>query len=151
MQGSIFISLTTACFLFTTLMSSGQSIDFLDFTKPAPPYRVEAAVLINGKVCDRHYFIKDRPKIGVGMQGLLTIASVSSSGDSKLPINKIRFQVAIKNKRTNTTWIYTKSDVSEVDLDDLLKKCEMGDYLILMPADQAYALPDHEMYVAVGC
>ena len=142
--------LTITLFILYTAACDAQSTNMLEF-KGAPPYRNCAAVIINGVVCDDNYFVEGKPRIGQGMKGELTVASVSMSEEGTLPINNILFQVAIKNERTNTTWIYTKAPVSSVNLNDLLSKCEKGDYLIIMPSDQQYSLPKHKMWVAVGC
>ncbi len=140
----------TSLFLFIALISTSQSTDFIDFTR-ATPYRAGAAILIDGKICDKNYFVEGQPRLAQGMTGTITIASVTASCGGGIPINNISFQVAIKNELTNTIWVYTKENVSEVKLEDILKKCSPGDRIIFMPVNQKYALPKHEMAVASGC
>jgi hypothetical protein len=36
-------------------------------------------------------------------------------------------------------------------MDELLRKCENGDRIILMPVEQKYSLSQHELAVAAGC
>ena len=148
MQQSIsFLSLSF--FMFVTLLTSGQSLDFLEFTKPVT-YQFPAGILLDGEICDANYFNKSKTKLALNTTGTLTMAAISCNKDGA-PTKKIAFQVAVKNERTNTMWIYTKAPVTELDIHEVMLKCEMGDRIIVMPAEQKYELSNNEMYIQAGC
>lgn len=150
MQRSISIFATAICMSFL-LVSFAQPMPMPGIPESSLNYRNTAAILIDGQILDMDYFRENKPRVMKGMTGILTVASVSSSGGCSLPINNISFQVAIKNVRTNTMYIYTREQVMSLDIEALLKKCEEGDRIVIMPAEQQYALPRNEMWVGIGC
>ncbi len=85
------------------------------------------------------------------MTGDLTISTVDFSfGDFGLTL-PVLFKVAIKNEQTNTLWMYSEASFIKIRLEDVLKKCQLGDRIILITVDQEYALPHHEIVVKSGC
>ena len=47
--------------------------------------------------------------------------------------------------------MYSEKALLEVQLEDVLKKCERGDRIIFMTVDQKYSLPHHEIELNLGC
>lgn len=135
-----------------SLSSSAQTIDFFAsiFYTPfsTPKYSDCAAILYKGNLLVDEYSPKGICKIEEDMKGTLTVATIKSSDDGITPFRNIAFKVAIKNDRTNTIWLYSSKAFQEVELEDILKKCEYGDRIILMPVGQRYSLPHHEIEVA---
>ena len=85
------------------------------------------------------------------MKGAISVATVSLSEDGGTPVKNISFRVAIKNERTNTMYMYSEKTFQEVQLEDILKSCEIGDKIIIMTVDQKYSLPHHVIDVKWGC
>ncbi len=144
---SIFYSVIFASFISIT--SLAQSLDVLNIVPPSS-YRVNTAIFINGKQCDNAYFNKDKPQLDLFQVGKLTVATVPTCQNATKSGYNVKFQVAIRNARTNTMYSYTREGVMEVDLGALLSKCEMDDYIIIMTADQKFKLTKNEMYIAMG-
>lgn len=132
-------------------VSISQPMELPGIKLPPTSYQNCAAILLDGKVLTKEFFQNEKARMAQGMTGKMTVASVSTTDSSVIPINNIRFQIAIKNNRTNTMWIYSKDDQMEVRLEDILEYCEQDDSIIIMPVDQRYSLSLHEMRVAVGC
>lgn len=137
--------------LLTISFTSVAQIDFLSFTKPGPNYRECAAVFFNDLYIVDDIAPKGSCELFPNMVGELSVASVSFSEEGAKPLENIKFQVAIKNYRTNTLWILTKEPVSKIYLQDIIDKCEMGDKVIIMPVDQKYSLSHHEIDLNFGC
>ncbi len=147
----LFSALIVTMMVLSSFISKSQPLPFLDFTRPIA-CSPSVVILLDGKVCGAPYFDQDKPLMVQGMEGTFTLGVVSKEDTTEQAIDyTIKFQVAIKKARTNTTWIYTPQNKSEVSVRDLLRNCEEGDSLIFMPAGQLYKLSNNEMKVAVGC
>ena len=146
----LYTILATITFLTISYTSVAQ-MDFLSFTKPDPNYRDCAAIFFDGKYLVDDIVPKGKCELFPNMAGPLTVVSVTFSNDGAEPIKDIAFHIAIKNNRTNTIWMFTKEAVLEIYLQDIIEKCEPGDSLIIMPADQQYSLSQHEIVLQMGC
>lgn len=145
-----FSSLLFICFSLTSGAQSAALWPFLD-VRPAPNYRDCTAIFFNGKMLANEYSPEGKCKLEQGMKGALTVATVKLSGKKGSPSTNIPFRVAVKNSRTNTLWMYSETALQRVQLEDILKKCEPGDRIIILTVDQRYSLPHHEIEVAGGC
>ena len=150
MQRTISILVGTAI-LATAFLAFAQPMALPGITPPPETYRNTAAIMLNGEVLDETYFTEGKAKLSIGMEGKLTVASVSGCNNGKIPVNNIGFQVAIKNTRTGTYYILTREQVTSIPIEDIMKKCENKDRIVIMPTDQQYSLPSNEMWVAAGC
>jgi hypothetical protein len=117
---------------------------------PAETFNDCAAILYNDRVLVDSYSPEGKCKLEMGMKGLISVAAVHLTGCQQVG-QKIDFRVAIKNDRTNTLWMYSEETFSELLLEDVLKKCERGDRIIIMTVDQKYSLPHHEIELVWGC
>ncbi|KAA3634904.1 MAG: hypothetical protein DWQ02_10625, partial [Bacteroidetes bacterium] len=81
----------------------------------------------------------------------LTVSKVNLGCQSTKAGKGIGFRVAIKNDRTNTLWMYSPKVLFEVNLQEVLKKCEEGDSILIMTVDQKYSLSHHVIEVEWGC
>lgn len=144
---------STLLFICISLSSGAQSLGLLPFLdmRPAPNYNDCAAIFFNGKMLADEYSPEGKCKLGEGMKGTLTVGTVQLSDGDYIPVKNIAFKAAVRNSRTNTLWMYSEETLQEVQLEDILKKCESGDRIIIMTVDQRYSLPHHEIEVAWGC
>ncbi len=116
----------------------------------AKTYNDCAAIIYNGRVLVDKYSPEGKCQLEMGMTGLISVAAVQLGECNKVGQN-IDFRVAVKNDRTNTLWMYSEDTFREVLLEDILKKCEKGDRIIIMTVDQKYSLPHHEIELLSGC
>ena len=123
----------------------------LYFSIPSPNYKDCAAILYKGNLLVNEYSPRGKCKLEEGMSGTLTVATVNLSDGGGAPIKNIGFKVAIKNGRTHTIWMYSEKTLQEVQLEDILKKCERGDRILFMTVDQKYSLPHNEIELNSGC
>ncbi|MCO6477682.1 MAG: hypothetical protein J5I94_13710 [Phaeodactylibacter sp.] len=144
---------STLLFICISLSSGAQSLGLFPFLdiRPATNYHDCAAIFFEGEMLADEYSPEGKCKLEAGRKGTLTVATVNLSGSAVVPVENIAFKVAIKNNRTNTIWMYSEKASQEVQLEDILKKCEPGDRIIIMTVDQRYSLPHHEVEVAGGC
>ncbi len=110
-----------------------------------------AAILYNGKMLVDEYSPQGKCKVNVGMKGKLNLYTVTLSDKGGTPKRKLKFHVAILNKNTNNMWMYTKSAVEEIMLEDVLNECKKDDKIIILNVDKSIALTHHEIEVLRGC
>jgi len=148
------VNFIISAFLLVSMTISSGAQSLVKFPYEAPPsdnYRNCAAILHNGKVLVNDYSPEGKCRLEMGMRGILTVATVSLSDEGTFPQENITFKVAVKNERTNTIWMYSDQPMQELELKDVLKKCEKGDRLIIMTTDQEFSLPHHEVELVWGC
>ena len=143
--------ITTLLFISISLPNGAQSFDFLSSPPSYSNYKECAAILYNGKALVEDYSPRGKCKLEEGMKGKLSVSTVELTANRTTPVKKIGFKVAIKNDRTNTLWMYSEKELMEVQLEDILKKCEKGDRIIFMTVDQKISLPHHEIEILSGC
>ncbi len=140
-------------FVSTALSSGAQSLDIFPDYIPAPDanYKECAAILFDGKMLVDDYSPQGKCKVSAGTKGKLTVSEVQLGCQSAKPLKGVGFRVAIKNDRTNTLWMYSPKVLFEVNIQEVLKKCEQGDSILIMTEDQKYSLPHHVIEVDWGC
>lgn len=147
----IMLFFSTFLFITISLSSSAQSMDLFPAPVVSTNYNNCAAILYKGKMLVNEYSPKGMCMLERGMKGKLTVAAVNLSDDGAIPVKNIGFKVAIRNQRTNTLWMYSDKTEQEVQLEDILEKCEKGDRIIIMTVDRNYSLPHHEISLDGGC
>ena len=124
------------------LIPSEPNINYIDCT----------AIFFNGEMLVDEYSPKGSCKLSSNMTGLLTVSTVALDENGGKAVKPIEFRVAIKNKRTNTMYMYSPDSYMELNAIDVMMKCEKGDKIIIMTTDQKYSLTHHEIDVhIVGC
>ena len=138
--------------LFFLWLSTAQSqSNFVEMASMSPSYSDCAAIFYKGQMLVDQYSPEGKCKIEQGMKGPLTLSAVKLGESMAIPTKTLSFQVAIRNTRTNTLWMYMADPVKEIQLEDILKECERGDRIILLPTNNRYALPHHEIELVWGC
>lgn len=138
--------------LFFSLSSQAQLLNpDASYASCKKTYQECAAIFYKGRLLVNEFSPEGKCKLEQGMRGKLSLSTVSLEEDSATPIKKIGFKVAIKNDRTQTIWMFSDRVMQEVELNDILKKCEIGDRIIFMTVDQKYSLPHHEIEIVWGC
>ena len=129
-----------AAFVFLLLsMTEHSDIDKLGVSKTTL-YNDCAAILYKGDMLVDEYSPRGVCKLESGMKGMISVATVELTDKGGTPKINVGFMVAIENERTKTKYMYSNQVYQEIDLEDILKKCEAGDKIIIMTTDQKYAL-----------
>ena len=138
-------------FLFLGVFMQVQAQDLFNLVSYETPYAEYSAILLDGKpLADKEYpnrSIQLDPKA----TGILSVATLTSSSIWPVPQQPVGFKLVIKKGKTNSLWMYAEETLYEVDLNDVLPKCEEGDRLIFMTVDKKYHLPHHEILLGDGC
>ncbi|GAB3794623.1 hypothetical protein GCM10028819_08910 [Spirosoma humi] len=80
-------------------------------------------------------------------KGGLTVKTVALTSTKCNPLNKIPFTVDIRDKATNTLYMYADKPLFQVPVQRVLANCKKGDNSVLLTMDKRYALPTNEMLV----
>ena len=122
------------------LLSSGISFGQKAFSNCS-------AAFLNNKMVVDEYSTKGKSKIGTNATGILTVCTAELSPMSAKAVEKIVFKIAIRDKDTKTLLMFSDEAFNQVNIQQVLKKCEKGDHIVLMTTDNQYALPHNEILV----
>lgn len=110
-----------------------------------------AAVFFNDKMMVNDYSPKGKCVIEEGMKGSLQVSSVQLTPNLAIPVEPVKFKVAIRNDETNTLWLFSDEPYTEIPVEDILAKCKKGDKIVLLTLDSEFALPHNEIEIMWGC
>lgn len=122
------------------LLSSGMSFGQKAFSNCS-------AAFLNNKMVVDEYSTKGKSKIGANATGILTVCTAELGPTSAKAVEKIVFKIAIRDKDTKTLVMFSDEGFNQVNIQNVLKKCEKGDHIVLMTTDNQYALPHNEILV----
>jgi hypothetical protein len=60
---------------------------------------------------------------------------------------KIQFKIAIRSGGSRTLMLFSEKNYTEVDIQNILKECKKGDYLVLLTLERKWAVPHGEILV----
>ncbi len=106
-----------------------------------------AAFLDNKMIVDKYTKTGYKNEISLNATGNLTVNAVSLAANENKAIESIPFQVAIKEKGTQTITFFSKENFMKVDVQKVLSECKKGDQIVLMALDKKYDLPHNEILV----
>lgn len=106
-----------------------------------------SAAFLNNKMVVDEYSTKGKSTIGTNATGTLTVCTAELSPTSAKAVDKIVFKIAIRDKDTKTLVMFSDEAFNQVNIQNVLKKCEKGDHIVLMTTDNQYALPHNEILV----
>lgn len=136
------------------LEAGAQSFEPFDFGKYGPNYHNTefVAIMFDGKSLVENDTPDGPLNINPTLKGKLSVSTTAPAcnGGSKA-VKPVGFKLGVKDFRTNTIWMYSEETLYEVDLEKVMKQCEMGDRLIFMLVDRSYRLPRHELALTGGC
>lgn len=138
-------------FLPFVINAQGDSVGCSAFGTSAEPYSNCTAIFYKGKMLVDDYSPDGKCRLEEGMSGRIVISTVSLSDFGAKQTGNVGFKVAIRNTKTNTIWSYSDQVLYEINLEDILKKCEAGDNIIFITTNKQHALPHNEIEVAWGC
>ena len=106
-----------------------------------------SAAFLNNKMVVDEYSTKGKCILPTSATGKLTVCTVNISPGASKAVDKIPFQIAIRNKTTQTLLLLTKTNVKQIDVHNVLTKCKKGDHIVLLTLDDQYAMPHNEILV----
>lgn len=106
-----------------------------------------AAAFLNNKMIVEKYEPHAKAHITKNATGELTVCTADISELETKAVDKIMFSIAIKNSKTGTILLVTKKSILRFDIATVLTKCNIGDSIILLTENDAYALPHNEILV----
>lgn len=110
------------------------------------PNQCAAAFLGNRMVVDQ-YTKTGICRLPATATGELAVYTVDLSPAESKALDKVDFQVAIRDKKTGTLTMYSAKTYRQIPVQQVLSKCGKGDYIVLLTVDNRYALPHHEILV----
>ncbi len=125
-------------FLFAAIACAGQDQD--KFTNCT-------AAFLNDKLVVDEYSIWGRCVLSPEAKGKLTVATAYLDGESSKPTGYLPFMIAIRDGNTKTLMMFSDKVYKEIPVDDVLKKCRQGDYIVLMTMSDEFAMPHNEILV----
>ena len=116
-------------------------------------YKEYTGIMLNGESILKNE-IPDGPLIlAPDTKGKLSVSTMDRTGKRSAKDKLVGFKIAIKNHHTSTFWMYSEDTFYEIELQEVLKKCEAADKIIFMTVDRQYKLPRNEVRVMTngGC
>jgi len=106
-----------------------------------------SAAFLDNKIVVDEYTTKGKCVLPVTAIGKLTVCTADLSPTESKAKDKISFRIAIRDKNTKTLVMFSDEVFSQINIEDVLKKCSKGDQIVLLTIDSQYALPHNEIQV----
>lgn len=156
------IRILIICFFASLGSLIGQTnfteIDFLKYDRNAKCNKAEggskySSIFFEGKRLMGNDLATDSDKIilEAGMRGKFTVAPVIMNGDTATQGKAVPFRIAIKKKSMRSLWMYSDKVFDEVNFEDIMQECEVGDEIIFIMVNRDYFLQNYEVEVMWGC
>ena len=84
--------------------------------------------------------------IDASAKGTLTVREIIGDDDFRQDVF-VPFKVAIKEGKTNTLTLFSGNSYKKLDIQSVLKKCNKGDRVLVLPEGEKWSLPHHEVLV----
>lgn len=137
------------CSLFNTSYAQTDWTDINEFF--SADYRECAVIFYDGKMLVDEYTPEGKCKVLPRQSGKLSLRTLGSSKTGCRSAELLSFRIAIRNKETNTLWMYSDQIFQEIYLDNVIQECKKGDTILIMTVDKRYSLPHHEIEIMDGC
>ncbi|GAB3959523.1 hypothetical protein GCM10028805_55800 [Spirosoma harenae] len=111
------------------------------------PYSQCSAAFLGNKMIVDQYTTKGKCSVSATATGALTVNTIDLSPNKCKAADRIPFNVAIRDKDTQTLLLYSKKEVKQVNIQQVLAKCRKGDRIVLLTTGNQYALPHNEIMV----
>ncbi|MEQ1744472.1 MAG: hypothetical protein ABMA02_03535 [Saprospiraceae bacterium] len=106
-----------------------------------------AAAFLNNKLVVDEYAPGGKCILPDSATGELTVCTANLSPENTVPVDKIKFKVALRDKSTGTLTMFSNETYKQVDIRKVLARCKKGDHIVLVTTDTEYALPHNEILV----
>lgn len=106
-----------------------------------------SAAFLDNKMVVNEYTDKGKCIIPASAKGQLSVCTANLSPKESIPVDKLMFKVAIRDKSTKTMVMFSNENYKQVDIQKVLSKCKKGDHIVLLTTSDEYALPHNEILV----
>jgi hypothetical protein len=107
-----------------------------------------SVVVFNHQWLPQSYNADTQPTLSKNATGLISVhetGDIAKKGFLPMPID---FKVGIWKKSDRTTVSFSEATYREIEVNDILTKCQPGDKIIILLKDgQPYSLPHHQIEV----
>ncbi|HLP92908.1 MAG TPA: hypothetical protein VK168_02685 [Saprospiraceae bacterium] len=134
-------------FRFKSLFFVLSMVFLADAAQAQEPFTQCTAAFLNKKMVVDEYSPTGKCSLPQNATGTLTVCTADLSPERSIPLEKIRFKIALKKKQANTLIMFSDVTYKEVNIEKVLAQCQPGDNIVLMTLDNRYSLPHHEILV----
>jgi hypothetical protein len=131
-------------FLFLTLLWLAA---LAEASAQREPFTNCAAAFLDGKLVVDDYSPTGKCMLASTTSGQLTVCTADLSPERSVPVEKIKFKVAIRDAHSKTLIMYSDETYKQVDIQKIMSSCKKGDHIVLLTMDNQYALPHNEILV----
>jgi hypothetical protein len=107
-----------------------------------------SVVVFNNQWLPKSYQADTKPTLSKKATGLISVHETGDIAKKGFLPTPLDFKVGILRKSDHTTVSFSEASYREVEVNDILKKCQPGDKIIILLKDgQHYSLPHHQIEV----
>ncbi|MBD2705216.1 hypothetical protein IC229_31635 [Spirosoma sp. BT702] len=106
-----------------------------------------SAAFLGNKMVVNEYTPTGKCSVPTTAIGELTVNTVNLSKTESKAVDRIPFSIAIRDKNTKTLVMYAREEFRQIPIERVLSKCRKGDSIVLITANEQYALPHNEILV----
>jgi ribonuclease HII len=111
------------------------------------PFSNCAAAFLDQRMVVESYSPTAKCAILESTTGELTVCTANISETITVPVDKIKFKIAIKDQKTGTLTMFSDQTYKNIAIQKVLAKCKKGDSIVLLTMNNEYALPHNEIVV----
>jgi hypothetical protein len=118
-------------------------IAIISFNFTSPYFQKSCSIIVyNNRWLIKDYNMEEKAYISKEAKGPITIHETGDISSKTFKKNKLLFRIAIQRKDDNTLISYSEKTFETASVEDVLKKCNVGDHILILLVDQdAYSLP----------
>ncbi|CCH51914.1 hypothetical protein BN8_00872 [Fibrisoma limi BUZ 3] len=105
------------------------------------------AAFLGNRMVVNEYSTTGKCVVPATSTGELSVQTVALSPKSVKALGKVPFKVAIRDKATKKLVPFSANQYRQVNIRNVLAKCQKGDHIVLMAIGNQYALPHNEILV----
>ena len=106
-----------------------------------------SAAFLSNKIIVDEYTDKGKCVLSATAVGKLTVCTADLGSTESKPKEKISFKIAIRDHSTKTLVMFSDEVFSQINIEDVLRRCSKGDQIVLLTTNSQYALPHNEIQV----
>lgn len=145
-------ALVISFLLGTSILINAQGVTLFSFlNEPTPPRPEFSSILLDGESIAKVDTPPGPLQVDIMKKGVLSVATIDRSGGEYLPVKQVGFKIAIEEYHSNGLSMFSEETYYEIDVEEVLKSCNMGDKIILITVEKRYQLSRHELIVLDDC
>lgn len=106
-----------------------------------------SAAFLDQKMVVDEYSPSGKCVLPASATGELTVCTAELSPEKSVPVDRIDFKIAIRDKNTGTLMMYSGDTYQKIEVKQVLARCKPGDHIVLITMKDEFALPHNEILV----